>query len=172
MNDGTVIINGPTTNHNGTLDYDGTFELNGGFLITAGSSGMTQAPSEQSTQHTVIMNYSQQQEPDTIIHLEDDTGKSIVTYSPEKEYQSVVISSPELKEGISYTLYSGGKSTGKETDGLYIDGEYQKGTKVINYTISSTITWLSEDGVTTGGNNFGHEKIPGPGFGQRLEAPQ
>ncbi|MFT9497334.1 carbohydrate-binding domain-containing protein, partial [Anaerosolibacter sp.] len=51
MSGGTVLVNGPTAGNNGALDYDRTFEMTGGFLIAAGSSGMAQAPSEESTQY-------------------------------------------------------------------------------------------------------------------------
>lgn len=50
MNDGTVVVNGPTDSMNGTLDYDSTFNMNGGPLIGAGSSGMAMSPSSTSVQ--------------------------------------------------------------------------------------------------------------------------
>jgi len=61
----------------------------------------------------------------------------------------IVISSPELKKDTAYTFYSGGTSTGSGADGLYTDGEYQAGTKIVDFTISQSVTWLSETGVTT-----------------------
>ena len=42
---GTVIVNGPTNDGNGPLDYLGTFNISGGLLVAVGSSGMAQAPS-------------------------------------------------------------------------------------------------------------------------------
>ena len=35
------------------------------------------------------------------------------------------------------------------TDGLYTDRVYKNGTKVVSFTISNSITWLNELGVTT-----------------------
>ena len=55
-----------------------------------------------------------------------------------------------LEKDKDYTLYSGGTSTGKEADGLYNDGDYKDGTKVVEFTISDSVTWLNESGVTTG----------------------
>jgi formylmethanofuran dehydrogenase subunit C len=49
MNDGTVVVNGPTDSMNGTLDYDSTFNMNGGTLIGVGSSGMAMSPSSTSS---------------------------------------------------------------------------------------------------------------------------
>lgn len=84
---GTVIVNGPTMNGNGSLDYDGTFEMTGGFLVSAGSSGMVQAASEQSKQYGVLMNYTQSQKAGTMLHLKDADGNTIITFSPSKNYQ-------------------------------------------------------------------------------------
>jgi hypothetical protein len=149
MTKGTVVVSGPTANGNGALDYDETFEMTGGLLVSAGSSGMAQAPSDTSTQYSIIMSYPQTQSAGTIVNLQDSEGKTVATVAPTKDYQTIVISSPELKKGGTYTLYSGGKSTGSENGGLYTDGKYQDGTKVVEFTISNSVTWLNESGVTT-----------------------
>lgn len=162
MSGGTVIVNGPTNGGNGSLDYDGSFEQSGGTLIAAGSSGMAQAPSDTSSQHAISMTFPQTQKAGTLVHLEDSEGNTILTFAPLKDYQSVVISSPELKDGGSYTLYSGGTSSGSEANGLYTDGEYTGGTKVVAFGISSSVTWLNESGVTTANTNQG----PGGGAGK------
>jgi hypothetical protein len=162
MSDGTVLVSGPTGSGNGALDYDGVFEISGGFLITAGSSGMAQAPSEQSTQNSMLMYYTQVQQVGAIIHLKDSKGSTIVTFAPQKDYQAVVISSPELKKDNAYTLYTGGTSTGANTDGLYRDGEYKGGTKVVDFTISKSVTWMSETGETeTKSFSPGGQRVPG-----------
>lgn len=161
MSGGTVIVNGPTNSGNGSLDFDGSFELNGGTLVAAGSSGMAQAPSEDSSQFSVNMTFSETQQAGTLVHLEDSEGNTILTFAPSKDYQSVVISSPDLIENGSYTLYSGGTSTGSETNGLYTGGDYSGGTEVVSFEITSSLTWLNESGVTTGNTN------QGPGGGGR-----
>ncbi|XEC96095.1 carbohydrate-binding domain-containing protein [Paenibacillus tarimensis] len=148
MTGGIVIVNGPAANMNGALDYDGTFDMSGGFLIAAGSAGMAQAPSENSSQNAVIMFYSQTQQAGTLVHLEDSEGNEIATFAPTKNYQVIVVSSPNLKEGTTYTLYSGGTANGSEQSGLYNNGEYRGGNKVVEFEIANSVTWLSETGVT------------------------
>jgi len=148
MSGGTVLVNGPTGNNNGALDYDGTFDQTGGFLIAAGSAGMAQAASEQSTQGGILMTYSQPQAAGTLIHLADNAGKAIVTFAPTKSYQAVFVSSPELRPGEAYTLYSGGTSTGDVTDGLYDGDGYEGGTKIVSFEMATIVTWLNESGVT------------------------
>lgn len=160
MTGGTVLVNGPTNDGNGALDYDSSFNMSGGYLIAAGSSGMVQATSEESTQAGILMTFSETQSAGTIVHLEDSEEKTIATYAPLKDYQSVFISSPELKVDTAYTLYAGGTSTGSEVDGLYSDGEYKDGTKIVDFTMAETITWLDESGVT-------EARVSGSGGGGR-----
>ncbi|RRJ62668.1 carbohydrate-binding domain-containing protein [Paenibacillus oralis] len=166
MSGGTVIVNGPTSDGNGTLDYDGSFTISGGILVGAGSAGMAQAPSDASSQYSVAMNFTATQAAGTLVHLEDSAGNSILTFAPAKDYRNVVISSPDLKAG-SYTLYSGGSSTGTPADGLYTDGEYSGGTKVVSFEITDSVTtWLNESGVTDG-NSMGRGPGGGGGRGGR-----
>ncbi|MFJ8236394.1 carbohydrate-binding domain-containing protein [Ureibacillus sp. NPDC094379] len=163
MTDGTVIVSGPTNNNNGALDYDQSFEQSGGFLIATGSSGMAMATSDTSSQNAIIMTYPEVQTAGTLLHLEDDKGNTIATFAPEKDYQTAVISSPELVKDTSYTLYSGGTASGSETNGLYSDGNYQSGTSVVEFSIADTITWLNETGVTEA-QTMGHGGgMGGPG---------
>ncbi|MDF2715871.1 MAG: dockerin type 1 [Paenibacillus sp.] len=90
MTGGTVIVHGPTANDNAPLDYDGTFEMTGGFLIAAGSSRMAQSASEQSTtQLGVMMTYSRTQAAGTLVHLQDSSGKAVLSFAPSKAYQSL-----------------------------------------------------------------------------------
>jgi hypothetical protein len=140
MTAGDVIVNGPTSNNNGPLDYLGTFEITGGFLVAAGSAGMAQAPGTSSTQYSVMMTFEASQPAGTVVHFETEDGEEILTFVPTKAYQSVVLSSSELKSGSTYVVYSGGSSSGIVTDGLYFGGAYTAGTKVTSFTISSIVT--------------------------------
>jgi hypothetical protein len=140
MTGGTVLINGPTSNNNGALDYWGTFNLTGGFLVAVGSSGMAQAPSTSSTQYSVMQTFQAPQAAGTMIHIETEDGEGILTFVPTKAYQSVLLSSPELKSGSAYTVYSGGRSTGVANDGVYSGGTYTAGTEKASFTISSIVT--------------------------------
>jgi hypothetical protein len=163
MKGGTVVVSGPTENNNAALDYNGSFEISGGLLVAAGSAGMAQAPSDSSSAYSIAMSFSSMQQAGTIIHLEDSSGNTVATFAPAKGYQSVVISSPALKKGAEYTVYTGGTASGTQTDGFYADGTYQGGTKVVSFTISDSVTWLNESGVTTANTGFG----PGGGQGGR-----
>ncbi|MEZ6193957.1 MAG: carbohydrate-binding domain-containing protein [Phycisphaerales bacterium] len=135
MTAGTVIVHGPTATINGALDYDGTFLMSGGFLVAVGRSQMAQAPSPASTQEYASLTYSSWQTAGTIVHIESTSGQEVLTFMPDKAYQSVVISSPLLTAGTTYNVYSGGSSTGTEEDGLYSGGTYTPGTLMGSFTI-------------------------------------
>ena len=151
MASGTVIVNGPTNGGNGSLDYDGTFELSGGTLITAGSAGMAQTPSDSSTQNIINVNLTSQ-EANTIVHIESDSGEEIVTFAPSKSYQTVTVSTPNIKSGETYTVYVGGSSSGTATNGVYSNGTYSGGSEVGSATVSDIITNVTQEGASSGGN--------------------
>jgi hypothetical protein len=75
-----------------------------------------------------------------MVHIETNGGEEILTFAPTKAYQSLVLSSPELENGSTYVIYSGGRSTGAAADGLYSGGTYSAGTESASYTISSMVT--------------------------------
>lgn len=155
MTGGTVIVNGPTNGGNGALDYDGTFDISGGTLIAVGSAQMAQTTSSTSSQKTVAITFTNSQEANSLVNLQDESGNTILSFAPSKVYQSVIISSPLLQEGKTYSFSYGGSMSGEAIDGLYQTGAYTGGTKVTDFTISDAITYLSEEGVTTGGSGFG-----------------
>lgn len=150
MAGGTVIANGPEDNGNGSLDYDGNFEISGGVLIAAGSSGMAQSTSTTSTQNTIGVFLTSTQSANTLVSIKDSNGNEIVTFAPSKTFQSVIISSPDIKEGETYTAYVGGSSKGTETNGLYEGGTYSGGTEVGSVTVSSTVSTIGSGGTQGG----------------------
>jgi hypothetical protein len=163
MTAGIVLINGPTANNNGALDYAGAFNVSGGFLVAVGSAGMAQAPSESSTQYSVAHTFQSPQAADTIVHLETTDGRDILTFVPTKSYQSVVFSLPELEKGVTYDVYAGGSSTGTAIDSLYSGGTYTAGTQVTSLTIVDMVTGAgaqSGGGLPGGG---GRRRPPGGG---------
>lgn len=140
MSDGVVIVNGPTSNNNGALDYDGSFKITGGFLIAAGSSGMAQTPSTSSTQNSISVTFRNTVSAGKLFHVQTNSGEEIVTFAPIKTYQTVIFSSPKLKNGTSYNIYSGGSSSGTPLDGLYEGGTYSVGTLYNSFTLSGMVT--------------------------------
>ena len=133
MTGGTVLVNGPTESGNGAIDYDSTFTISGGLLAAVGSSGMAMGPSSGSSQSYALITFSTQQ-ADTLIHIESQSGGSLLTFAPSKAYQSLAFSSPDLTSGQTCNVYFGGSSTGTQTYGLYTDGTYSGGTQSGSFT--------------------------------------
>lgn len=155
MTGGTLIVNGPTANDNGALDYDGTFKLTGGYVLAAGSSGMAQAPDATSSQNSLLLNFTSAYKAGVLVHIETSAGDEVLTFKPVKQYQSIAFSSSKLVKGTTYLVYTSGSSTGTATDGLYTGGSYTAGTKYTSFTISSVVTKLgSSSGMGGGGMGF------------------
>lgn len=138
MTDGKVLVDGPSADNNGALDFDGYFKIFGGYLLATGSSRMAQMPGTASTQNSVLASFNTKS-ANTLVHLQDSNQSELFTFQPTKSYASVVFSAPSLVNG-SYSLYTGGTSTGTNTDGLYTGGTYSGGTKVRDFTVSSVTT--------------------------------
>jgi hypothetical protein len=140
MTDGILLVNGPTEQMNGAIDYDTSFKMTGGFLVAAGSSGMAMAPGQTSSQYSTLVYLSAAQKAGTLIHIQNSAGEDILTFAPVKQYQSLAFSSPELLKGNAYTVFTGGSSTGAVKDGLYEGGTYTGGTQFSSFTVSSLVT--------------------------------
>ncbi len=139
MTDGCVIVHGPTSNMNGALDHS-SFKITGGFLVAAGSSGMAQAPGTSSTQYSVLLTFRSAFQAGTLFHIQTSDGDGILSFTPAKKYQSIVLSSSELVKGTTYVVYYEGSSTGTVNDGLYQGGTYTPGTKYTSFTVSGILT--------------------------------
>jgi len=147
MTNGIVIVNGPTQDMNGALDYMGVFKMKGGFLVTAGSAGMAQAPDSSSSQNSLLLNLTSAQQAGTTIHIQDSSGKDILTFTPAKAYQSITYSSPYLVTGETYTVFLGGTAEGEDMDGLYESSTYSGGTEYTTFSISGTVTSIGAVGM-------------------------
>lgn len=118
---GETYVSGPTNNGNGSLDYNGTAEITGGIFIAAGSSGMAQNFGNSSTQGSILVNIANT--TNGTISLKDSNDKELVTFTPEKEYSSVVISTPDIKKGETYKIDLGSDSqTIEMTNLIYGEG--------------------------------------------------
>lgn len=149
MTNGTVIVNGPENSGDGALDYDTTFDISGGVFVAAGNNGMVQAPSTSSSQASINVSMPSSSN-NSMVSILDASGNTILSFTPSKTYQSVVISTPELVIGSNYSVYYGGSNSGSESDGLYTDGSASGGTELINFTLSSSVMTVSSSGATEG----------------------
>ena len=114
---GTLLINGPTGSGNGALDFtDG--RISGGTVVAAGSAGMAMNFRAAENQCSLLHIFSAPLSAGTEIRLTDAEGKLLVSFTPEKTCQSVVISCPEFRLGESYTLSAGGETVEVTPDSM------------------------------------------------------
>lgn len=141
---GTIIVDGPTSNGDGALDYDGELVVNGGSLIAAGSSGMVQGISSNSTQYNATIIFSNSYTGKKIT-ITDENENTILEYTPAKTYQAVTVSSSKLKKGTTYTIK--------------IDNE-----TYTSFTVSSISTTVgTSNRMNNGGNMPGNGENPNNG---------
>lgn len=146
---GTIVINGTTSTGNGIIDHDGDCEITGGTLIGSGTSGMLEMPESTSTQNSVAIMMTQTQKAETPVYIADSQGNILVLMAPQKDYSCIVFSSPQLKTGETYTVYVGGTASGESVNGYYTQTSVKDGTKYTEFTISESVTYVNESGVTT-----------------------
>lgn len=103
---GETYVSGPTNDGNSALDYNGTGTVTGGIFIAAGSSGMAENFGDSSTQGVMMVTVNSQA-AGSAVSLSDSSGNELVSWTPEKEYTSVIISCPEITTGQEYTLTTG-----------------------------------------------------------------
>lgn len=107
INGGKVIIYGPLSSGNSSIDTDGTITVNGGILAALSGVGMVQTPVSTSEQCFITASFSQLKTAGTVLTVKDSDGKEIMTITPEKDYQLLIFSSPDLEEGKEYSVYAG-----------------------------------------------------------------
>lgn len=103
---GETYVSGPTNDGNGTLDYSGNAQVTGGIFAASGASGMAQNFESSSTQGVMLVNV-EAQEANTDIVLLDSNGAELLSWKAEKQYSSVIVSSPDIIEGETYTIKAG-----------------------------------------------------------------
>lgn len=102
---GSVTVCGPTQGDTATLDYDVSGVITGGTFIGTGASGMAQSFS--SSEQGVIALKVGNQSAGTQIILKDQSGNTLVSYEPELPFAVVILSSPKITKGETYTLTIG-----------------------------------------------------------------
>jgi hypothetical protein len=151
MTGGTVIVHGPSSQPEEAVDFNGSFTIKGGYFIGAGPySNMFKSMSTASTQKNINIYTSQStsvggggggqssSSTSSLFHIQDASGTDIVTFKPARSSSVVQFSSQDLKTGVTYSVYTGGTSTGTLNNGLYTGGAYSGGTLKKSFTLSTS----------------------------------
>lgn len=105
---GYTIVCGPTQGDTATLDYDSRATISGGTFIGTGASGMAQSFSN--SEQGVIAVSVGNQSAGTEIKLTDSDGNTVITYTPDLSFAVVILSSPDIITGETYTITVGSAS--------------------------------------------------------------
>ena len=145
---GDIFVSGPSNSMNGALDSGTTARITGGKVVAIGASGMDETFDSESTQPTIKCTFNTYLDGSDPVTLTDSSGNAIAEFSIEvegKRYNSVVISSPDLTIGETYTL-----TCGEETVEIELTD--------ISTTVRQTAAGSSETSASGGFGGFG-----GPG---------
>ena len=105
---GYTVVVGPTQGDTATLDYDKSGIISGGTFIGTGASGMAQSFSD-SEQGVVAISVGNQSAGTKIV-LKDKSGKTIIEHTPELNFAVVILSSPDITKGETYSITVGSRS--------------------------------------------------------------
>ena len=146
---GVMLISGPVNGGDGALDSEERPVITGGTVIAAGSVGMAETFSEDSSQCSISYNVSGS--AGERISLVSSNGDVILSFAPAKQYGNVVMSSANMKQGESYTVYLGGNAASADQNGFADEGTLNDGEKQEDITLSQ----ISNSAGTQGGSNMG-----------------
>lgn len=105
---GTTVVTGPTSGDTAVLDYDTSAAIAGGTFLGTGAAGMAQT--FRSAEQGVVTERVSGEAGEEIV-LADASSTALLTLSPALDFQFIVLSSPDLVSGETYTLTIGGTST-------------------------------------------------------------
>lgn len=108
---GSVCVLGPSDNGNGAMDYGICAAITGGEIIAVGGSGMAQGFCDESTQCSAFVNFDEWVDAGETITFTDSDGNEVLSYKVDKKFNSVVISTSDMKQGDTYTLTVGDQSS-------------------------------------------------------------
>ena len=107
LSGGTVIVYGPFTGGNTSLDTNGDLLLNGATVTAANSGDMFEAPSTNSTSGYVKISNVSNLSAGTTVQVTDSSGNVVANYKVTNSSTAlIVVSSSKITKGESYTVYT------------------------------------------------------------------
>ncbi len=106
---GHTTVVGPTSGDTATLDYDTSATITGGTFIGTGAYTQMAQTFSDSEQGVIAVSVGSCA-AGTQITLTDSSGTVLLSCAPELSFQVVILSSPELVSGTTYTLSVGEQS--------------------------------------------------------------
>lgn len=103
----TLVVNGPFTGGNTSLDTNGDLLLNGTTVVAGNSGDMFEAPASSSTSGYVKLTNLSNVSSGTTIQVADSSGKVVANYKVTNSNTALIlVSSANITKGQSYTVYT------------------------------------------------------------------
>ena len=107
LSGGTLVVNGPFTGGNTSLDTNGDLLLNGTTVVAGNSGDMFEAPASSSTSGYVKLTNLSNVSSGTTIRVADSSGKVVANYKVTNSNTALIlVSSANITKGQSYTVYT------------------------------------------------------------------
>lgn len=107
LSGGTLVVNGPFTGGNTSLDTNGDLLLNGTTVAAANSGDMFEAPSTNSTSGYVKISNVSNLSAGTTVQVTDSSGNVVANYKVTNSSTALIlVSSSKITKGESYTVYT------------------------------------------------------------------
>ena len=107
LSGGTLIVNGPFTGGNASLDTNGDLLLNGTTVAAGNSGDMFEAPSTNSTSGYVKISNVSNLSAGTTVQVADSSGNVVANYKVTNSITALIlVSSSKITKGESYTVYT------------------------------------------------------------------
>lgn len=105
---GHVTVCGPTMGDTAVLDYDSSATITGGTFIGTGAANMAQTFSQ--AEQGILALYTGSCTAGTKITVTDSKGAVILDYAPALDYGLLILSTPDMVKGETYTVTINGES--------------------------------------------------------------
>ena len=105
---GHTTVIGPTQGDTATLDFDVSGTITGGTFIGTGAYNMAQTFTD--SEQGVISLSVGSQSAGTQITLKDNSGNTLISYTPALNFQIVILRNPDMISGETYTITIGSQS--------------------------------------------------------------
>ena len=107
LSGGTLVVNGPFTGGNTSLDTNGDLLLNGATVSAANSGDMFEAPATSSTSGYVKISNVSNLSAGTTVQVTDSSGTVVANYKVTNSNTALIlVSSSKITKGESYTVYT------------------------------------------------------------------
>lgn len=153
VNDGVILISGPTNGGNGALDYGSTASVNGGTVIALGSAQMAENFTSSKNQAVCLVSFNSQS-ANSAFAICDENGSVLASFTPKKQYECAVFTTPTLSTGNTYTLVANAIIPAVDENGYTSSGTLTSGDILTTITPDTNI-YGSGNGMGGFGGNMG-----------------